>query len=115
MNFDLTVNLGHLLTIVTVAAGGLWFLSSFRTDIQVIVTRIGQFDAQLGNLDERLNRLAESLSKVGEVLVELARQKERLDGMDRRLEQIEAQAHARLAALADAGVVTPKPRKRSRH
>lgn len=97
--FDPSVNLGNLITIVSVAVGGIWFLSNFRTDISVIVQRLTQFDIEMKNLDQRLAKLGDSMDKLGDILVKIARQEERLDGMDQRMNDAAARNAGLLLGL----------------
>lgn len=97
--FDLTVNLGNLITIVSVAVGGIWFLANFRTDIQIIVQRLSQFDSELKNFDQRLAKMADGLDKLTEVLTRIARQEERLDGIDQRINESAARTAGSLLGI----------------
>lgn len=80
--FDYSVNLGNLLALITAAAGAFWFFAQLRTDLQVLVTRIGQFDHEMRNFDARLDKLAEAL-------VQMVRQEERQNAFEARLERLE--------------------------
>jgi hypothetical protein len=71
MQFDGTINLGHILTLVGFAIGCLGVAMSLRT---------------------RLDSVENELKKMSGVLVELGRQHERLNAIDRRLDDL---AHGR--------------------
>jgi hypothetical protein len=71
MQFDGTINLGHILTLVGFAFGCLGVAMSLRT---------------------RLDSVENELKKMSGVLIELGRQDERLNGIDRRLDDL---AHGR--------------------
>jgi hypothetical protein len=84
MVFDYSINLGHLMTMLSLMSGGIWFIASFRADIRVVVQRLGQFDAELKEFKAALEKLSDGLNKVAEILVKIARQEERLDAVDAR-------------------------------
>ncbi len=67
MQFDGTINLGHLLTLVGFAFGCVGVAMSLRT---------------------RLDSVEHELKKMSGVLIELGRQDERLNGIDRRLDDL---------------------------
>jgi hypothetical protein len=74
MAIDLTVNLGHIITIATVALGGLFF--------------VWQMKGRVDLLADRLERIDEHIDKLKEATLQIARQDERLLAMDRRLQEL---------------------------
>lgn len=68
---DLTVNLGHIITILTVL-GGIW--TAFVT-----------MKASVRGLSERMGGAEAELKKMSDVLITVARQDERMVAMDQRM------------------------------
>lgn len=69
--FDWTINLGHVLTVLTLLGGGYAFIVAMRNQLSSLSNRVLLTEAQL--------------IKVVEVLIEQGRQEVRLDAMDQRL------------------------------
>ena len=95
MTFDPTISVGNILTLFTVGAGVFWFLASLRSDLQVVVTRVGHFETTL----------QDGITKIGDALLQIARQ-------DERLRAVEAVAHKKGAAARRAPT---KARRRTRN
>jgi hypothetical protein len=72
---DLSLRLGDLLQIATVAAGGLMVFAQMRADSK--------------NIKERLGAAEEELAKQTVILTQLAAGEARMDGLDRRLQLLE--------------------------
>lgn len=81
MDTFFTVNIGQLLNILVIVAGGIGFMYSMRADNAVV-------KARLGFQDRQLEMMQEELKKVGEILLSLARTDGRMDRLeDRQLAQ----------------------------
>jgi K+/H+ antiporter YhaU regulatory subunit KhtT len=72
--FDLTVNLGNLLTIISFLVGGVTFVYAIRSDVKTI--------------QARLMLVEEELDQLTGVLVSLARQDERLNYLNKELQDL---------------------------
>ncbi len=76
MNFDWTVNVGHIITAGGLLVGAVGIIWALRSDVKVLATRIGSIELQI--------------LKVADVLVHIGRQDERLKSHERRLDKLEA-------------------------
>lgn len=68
---DTTVSLQGILTIITVGGGLVATFATMRTNVRAL-------NVQMGSLDKEIK-------KISDVLVSLARQEERMAGMDQRM------------------------------
>ena len=75
MTFDLTINIGNIITIITIAAsiGALFIMMKY----------------DLREVKQRLDKVEIVMGKVTDALVQLAVQEVRLDGHDKRLDRLE--------------------------
>jgi hypothetical protein len=69
--FDLTVNLGNVLTIIAFLTGGLGFVYTVRGKVEAIAFRLLSFENEIRRLTD--------------ILVVQGRQEERMNAMDARL------------------------------
>lgn len=73
--FDPTINYGHLLTVVSfIAAGAAAFLG---------------MKVELQNVDHRIAKIESTLQQLANVVVLAARQDEKINAMERRINQLE--------------------------
>lgn len=94
--FDLTINLGHLITIggllVTTALG----YAALRNAVAILGNRASQIDTKVAELkasfddraektDDRIDAVIIDMKKMTDVLVQIGRQEERLTSLDQRL------------------------------
>jgi hypothetical protein len=98
MVIDPAITVGNILTIVSLIAAFVVFLTRFRTDIQVMVTRIAQIDKELVAMREEIRQITMTTDRIGTVLIEMATQRVRLDGLEKRADEGQA---ARNKLLAD--------------
>ncbi|MBY6242852.1 hypothetical protein [Methylosinus sp. Sm6] len=75
MPIDLSVRLGDLLQVVTIAAGGLIVFAQMRADLRSVNVRLDKSEAEL--------------AKQTAILAQLSAGEARMDGLDRRLTLIE--------------------------
>lgn len=75
MNFDWTINVGHIITGGGLIIGAVGIIWALRSDVKVLATRIGSIEMQI--------------LKVADVLVHIGRQDERLKSHERRLDKLE--------------------------
>lgn len=75
VTFDLTLRIGDVLQILTVAGGGLMVLHNMK--------------AEAANQDQRLKHLENEMGKQTEILTRLASGEERMNGFDHRLHLLE--------------------------
>lgn len=73
--FDLTITLGNVLTMATMAVAGFCFVWTMKGDLQVF--------------GSRLDKLEKVMDKVTDALVQLARQEVRLDSHAERISRLE--------------------------
>lgn len=90
MDTFFTVNIGQLLNIFVIVAGGIGFMWSVKADNTVV-------KARLGFQDRQLEVMQEELKKVGDILLSLARTDGRMD----RLEDRQLAEGKRIDALAE--------------
>lgn len=86
MSIDTTITIGNLLTLIGLIAAFAVFLMAFRTDIRVLVTRIDQIDKELIAMREEIKQMSLTTDRIGTVLIEMATQRTRMDGIDKRLD-----------------------------
>ena len=75
MVIDWTINLGHILTAVGLAAGALGIIYALRSDVGVI--------------QRELKDMKADLKAMAGAMVQIARQEERLNSHDRRITKLE--------------------------
>ncbi len=71
---EMTISLGNLLTILAFLIGGVGFVYTIRSDVR----------AQ----GDRLDAVEHELQKLSDILIALGRQDERLNAMDRRIDDM---------------------------
>lgn len=82
MSFDWTVSIGHILTFLGFIFGGFGFVYAMRYEVRRVADGV---EAMKG----RMQSVENELKKMSDVLVELGRQDERLNAMDRRLDDLQ--------------------------
>lgn len=75
MNFDFTVNWGHVLTALGMALGALGIVYAIKGDVRIIKAEL---DAMKGHM-----------LKLTDALIHIGRQDERLNAHERRLDRLE--------------------------
>lgn len=73
--FDPTINYGHILTAVSFVVAGTAAFLGMRVELQ--------------NLDQRVAKIESTLQQLANVVVQSARQDERLNAMERRVDRLE--------------------------
>jgi hypothetical protein len=81
MTFEPTIKVGDLLTVVAILLGGLGFLWTMRGELNMLAQKL-----QLQSEDLRMQ--STKLEKLAEVITLQAVQSERLNQMDRRIEDL---------------------------
>ena len=66
----LVVNLGNVLTIASFIVGGMWFISTMKNSIELLIIRIG-------NLETAHKEQKTEVKKLADVLITLGRYEER--------------------------------------
>ena len=102
MAIDPTVSVGNLLTLVTSIAAFAIFLMTFRTDIQVLITRIAQIDKEMAGMREEIRAITMTTDRIGTVLIEMATTRTRLDAQEKRYDDLVVRLHS-VEALAHVG------------
>ena len=85
--FDWSINLGHILTVITFAIGGLSFVFAVRSDVRVMQR------AEIG-VGDRLRAVETQMKQMTDVVVALARQDERLVSQQMRLDRVDERVDA---------------------
>lgn len=107
MNFDTTINLGHLITIAGIMLTAVLGYAALKYAVAALVTRSDLLDKRVESiasdmdtsakemkaslstssdkLDGRINGIINDLKKMTDVLVQIGRQEERLNAMDQRM------------------------------
>lgn len=76
MTFDWTITLGNLLTVAGFLGGGIFFMIAIRRDVDILSTRLAP--------------LEKAVLKLTDILVQLGRQSERLNALERDIERYDA-------------------------
>ena len=76
--FDLTVNLGNLLTIFSFIGGGIYFVILVRNKVDIV-------SRDTADLKAETEMMRQELKKLTEVLIVQGRQDERITAMDQRM------------------------------
>lgn len=82
IQFDGTINLGHILTFIGILGVGMGFAFTLRNQINQVAN-------SMSSLGERMKSAEGELKTISGVLVALGRQDERLNAMDRRLDDLQ--------------------------
>lgn len=82
MNFDKTINLGHILTFVGFCFGGFSVVLALKSDIAAV-----SHDTK--NLGEKISSIEKTVDKLTEVLVTIGKQEVRIDGIEKRMNVME--------------------------
>ena len=85
MVFDATITIGNILEILTIAGGGAVFFMGMGSDIRVV-------KSDMKHLKETVSTLSSAFDKLGSVLTQVAVQGERLNSMEKRMDEL---AHGR--------------------
>ena len=83
MIIDWTINVGTLITVVSLLVGGIWAIASVRFDIRLIGARV-----ERAELDLKL--IVSEIASLTTVLVKIAQQEEQIKNLDFRLTRISA-------------------------
>ncbi len=75
MNFDWSINLGHVIAVVGFMISGAGVVWALRADLKVLA--------------QRVTSLETSFLKIADVLVHIGRQEERLNAHERRISRVE--------------------------
>lgn len=79
--FDLTINLGSLISTASFIGSGAYFIWSMRTRLEVMDTR-------QATVVEKISKIETELQKLTEVIIEQAKQTQRLDSFEARLQEV---------------------------
>ncbi|GIK83136.1 MAG: hypothetical protein AB7O43_23255 [Hyphomicrobiaceae bacterium] len=79
--FDPTINYGHILTAVSFIVAGTAAFFGMKVELQ--------------NLDQRVAKIESTLQQLASVMVQTARQDERLNSIERRVDRIEQTGSAK--------------------
>ena len=81
MIIDWTINIGTLITVISLLVGGIWAIASVRFDIRLIGARVERAEADL-------KIIVSEISQLTNVLVTIAKQEEQIKSLDYRLSMI---------------------------
>ncbi len=79
MSFDWSINIGHIFTFIGFVIGGTGVVVALRMDIRMLAT-------QMENIVDRLKATESALIKMADIMVQIARQQEQINAIDRRLD-----------------------------
>lgn len=82
MTFDATINLGHILTFIGFAIGGLGVIWALKSDVKVLTRELGTMTDRLSGLEKKWDRVADAMTSI-------AVQESRLNSMDRRIDDLQ--------------------------
>lgn len=82
MTFDATINLGHILTFLGFAIGGLGVIWALKSDVRLLTKELETMTRRLGGLETKWEKVADALTA-------LAVQEVRLNNMDRRIDDLQ--------------------------
>jgi division protein CdvB (Snf7/Vps24/ESCRT-III family) len=81
MSFNPTLDIGDILKFVGMLLAALWFISKMSGRLDMVT-------AEIKALKDNVAAQSQQMVKFAEALIEIARQDERLDALDRRLEDL---------------------------
>lgn len=81
MSFNPTIDVGDIIKFVCVLATSLWFISKMSGRLDLVT-------AEIKSLKEIIAGQSEQLAEFSKAIIQLARQDERLDAIDRRVEDL---------------------------
>lgn len=81
MSFNPTLDIGELLKALIYLGAGLWFLARMQG-------RIDMLGKEIKTLQDDVHLQSNQMAEFAKVLVDLARQEERLNAIDRRVEDL---------------------------
>lgn len=87
MTFDPTLSLGNLLTILVMGVGGLFFLTSMKAQVEVLIERLRNYEEIFKTVHVRLDKIEFSITAISALLTKSAVQEERLDNQDKRMNE----------------------------
>jgi hypothetical protein len=82
MSFDPTFNIGHIITVVSIITSAMMFAGATRFELKAMRVLLESHAVRLREIEDEQH-------KQTEILVTVARQDERLQAHDRRIEDIE--------------------------
>jgi len=92
MTFDFTINIGTLIQLFSILGGGAFVIMRIQTQLALLVqekriehtTNVSRFDT----IDGRFNSLDKELETLTRVVIDLAKQDERINAMEQRLQDL---------------------------
>lgn len=82
MTFDATINLGHVLTFIGFAIGGLGVIWALKSDVRLLASELESMTKRLGGLETKWEKVADALR-------DIAVQEVRLNHIDRRIDDLQ--------------------------
>jgi prefoldin subunit 5 len=81
LDFDTKVGIGTIIEVIAFGGGGIWFVWTMKTAIELLTQ-------SLKTVIGRLDKVDEEIDKLKEVVVTLAKQEERLAAQDKRAQEL---------------------------
>lgn len=81
MSFNPTIDIGDVIKFVTMLASALWFISKMSGRLDLVTSEIKA-------LKDIVAVQSQQMAKFAEALIDIARQDERLDALDRRVDDL---------------------------
>lgn len=81
MSLNYAVDIGDILKVLVYLGAGLWFISRMQG-------RVDMLAKEIKSLQEVVQQQSDQMAKFAQVLIDLARQEERLNAIDRRVEDL---------------------------
>lgn len=92
---DTTINLGHILQLFAIIGGGVWFLWEMRAKLALLAVKQQDLLVKVDKIDSDVDKLSQ-------VTIQIARQDERINAFERRIEDINTAMATRISEMAEA-------------
>lgn len=85
---DLSINLSHIITLVSMVGGGIYFVARMEAKLGLIVENHRAFLEKFDEVKKKVESIESKVENHGMALVELAHQEKRLVAMDTRMNEL---------------------------
>lgn len=105
--FDATITLGTVLQIIAMVASIGYFVWKLQIQLEVLSAQHRTFAQRIDTVDTKLDKLST-------VVIDIARQEERMDAQDKRIQELTSRIAETLALMPAPGGYSPSRKRTGR-
>lgn len=91
---DLSINLSHIITLVSMVGGGIYFVSRMELKLGIIVENHKKFLENVEKIEKDIKSIETKVENHGLALMKLSNQEDRLVSMDNRMNELSRRLEA---------------------